>query len=228
VVLVTLSASVAALLYARMQTPMYRSAIRLEVSARFDNGQQLALERQLPQLAQRVRTTDVAREVDQRLRLDLGPQAILDRVRADAVVASGQIQIEADDVSPARVEAIVLETARVFEEQHAARNQGIPTQDRAIVSILDRPTAARLVWPQTRVIVGAAALLGLFVGTLLAFALNYLDDTVKTAADVERTLGAITLGQLPRPTALLATGDRRPAGQTGSQETQPGRVERVG
>jgi capsular polysaccharide biosynthesis protein len=189
--------------YASLQTPQYRSTIRLEVSARFDNGQQLALERLLPQLAQRVRTTDVAREVDDRLHLDLGPQAILDRLRADAVVANGQIQIEADDVSPARVEAIVLETARVFEEQHAARNQGIPSQDRAIVSILDRPTPARLFWPQKRIIVGAAALLGLFVGTLLAFILDYLDDTLKTPADIERTLGTIPLGRIPRPTSIL-------------------------
>jgi len=192
-----------AVIYARMQTPIYRSSVRLEVSARFDNGQQLALERQLPQLAQRVRTTDVAREVDQRLRLDLGEQAILDKVRSEAVTASGQIQIEADDVDPGRVESIVLETARVFEEQHAARNQGIPTQDRALVSILDRPTPARLVWPQTRVIAGAAALLGLFVGVLLALAIDYLDDTLKTAADVERTLGTVTLGRIPRPLALL-------------------------
>ena len=193
-----------AVIYARVQTPLYRSSIRLEVSARFDNGQQLALERQLPQLAQRVRTTDVAREVDQRLRLDLGEQAILGKVRSEAVTASGQIQVEADDVDPGRVETIVLETARVFEEQHAARNQGIPTQDRAIVSILDRPTPARLVWPQTRVIAGAAVLLGLFVGGLLALLIDYLDDTLKTAADVERTLGTITLGRIPRPLALLA------------------------
>ncbi len=192
-----------AVIYARVQTPIYRSSIRLEVSARFDNGQQLALERQLPQLAQRVRTTDVAREVDQRLRLDLGEQAILGKVRSEAVTASGQIQVEADDVDPGRVEAIVLETARVFEEQHAARNQGIPTQDRALVSILDRPTPARLVWPQTRVIAGAAALLGLFVGALLALLIDYLDDTLKTAADVERTLGTVTLGRIPRPLALL-------------------------
>jgi capsular polysaccharide biosynthesis protein len=173
------------------------------VSARFDNGQQLALERLLPQLAQRVRTTDVAREVDQRLKLDLGPQAVLDRLRAEAVVANAQIQIEADDLDPGRVEALVLETARVFEEQHAARNQGIPTQDRAIVSILDRPSPARLVWPQTRVIAGAALLLGLFVGGLLAFMIEYFDDTVKTAADVEQTLGTITLGRIPRPLVLL-------------------------
>ena len=208
--LVCLSAVIAAYVYARLQTPQYRSTIRLEVSARFDNGQQLALERLLPQLAQRVRTTDVAREVDERLQLDLGPDALLDRLRADAVAASGQIQIEADDVSPARVEAIVLETARVFEEQHAARNQGIPSQDRAIVSILDRPTPARLVWPQTRVILGAAVLLGLFVGTLLAFLVDYLDDTLETASDVERTLGLITLGRIPRPADFLAAPMRAP------------------
>jgi capsular polysaccharide biosynthesis protein len=182
------------------------------VSARFDNGQQLALERQLPQLAQRVRTTDVAREVDGRLRLDLGAQGVLDKLRAEAIVPSGQIQIEADDVDPGRVESIVLETARVFEEQHAARNQGIPTQDRAIVSILDRPTPARLVWPQTRVIAGAAVLLGLFVGALLALALDYLDDTLKTAADVERALGTVTLGRIPGPLALLPTAPRAPDG----------------
>jgi capsular polysaccharide biosynthesis protein len=121
------------------------------------------------------------------------------------VVPSGQIQIEADDVDPGRVEAIVLETARVFEEQHAARNQGIPTQDRAIVSILDRPTPARLVWPQTRLFAGAAMLLGLFVGALLALLIDYLDDTLKTAADVERTLGTITLGRIPRPLVLLTS-----------------------
>jgi protein tyrosine kinase modulator len=205
VLLVAATAAAVAVVYARMQAPVYRSAIRLEISARFDNGQQLALERQLPQLAQRVRTTDVAREVDQRLKLDLGPQAVLDRLRAEAVVSSGQIQIEADDVDPVRVEAIVLETARVFEEQHAARNQGIPTQDRAIVSILDRPTPARLVWPQTRVIAGAAVLLGLFVGALLALVIDYLDDTLKTAADVERALGTITLGRIPPPLVLLTS-----------------------
>lgn len=203
-----------AVVYARLQTPLYRSTIRLEVSARFDNGQQLALERQLPQLAQRVRTTDVAREVDQRLKLDLGPAAILERLRAEAIVASGQIQIEADDVDAGRVEMIARETARVFEEQHAARNQGIPTQDRAIVSILDQPTPARLVWPQTRVIAAAAALLGLVVGTVLAFGVDYLDDTLKTAADVERALGTITLGRIPRPLELLTTA---PVGEPAAQ-----------
>jgi len=203
IVLVAASAAISAFVYARFQAPVYRSVARLEVSARFDNGQQLALERLLPQLAQRVRTTDVAREVDSRLRLDLGTEAILGKLRAEPVAQSGQILIEADDVNAERAESIVFAIASVFEEQHAARNQGIPSQDRAIVSLLDRPSSARLVWPQTRAIVAAAALLGLLAGGVLAFGIDYLDDTLKTAADVERSLGLTTLGRIPAGTPLL-------------------------
>jgi hypothetical protein len=47
-------------------------------------------------------------------------------------------------------------------------------------------------------------LLGLFVGAVLAILLDYLDDTLKTAADVEKTLGTITLGRIPRPLVLLS------------------------
>lgn len=203
VVLVVATAAASAMIYARTQPPLYRSSIRLEVSARFDNGQQLALERMLPQLAQRVRTTDVAREVDSRGRFDLGPEAILAKLRAEPIVQGGQIHVEADDVDPARAEAIVLEAARVFEEQHAARNQGVPSQDRAIVSILDRPTGARLVWPLTRVILAAAVVLGLLVGGGVAYVIDYLDDTIKGVADVERGLGLTTLGLIPRGPGLL-------------------------
>lgn len=216
-----MSATAVAMVYARIQTPIYRSSIRLEVSARFDNGQQLALERQLPQLAQRVRTTDVAREVDQRQRLDLGAQAVLDKLRAEAIVPSGQIQIEADDVNPGRVETIVQTTAQVFEEQHAARNQGIPTGDRAIVSILDRPSPARLVWPQTRVIAGVALLLGLVVGALLALVVDYLDDTLKTASDVEKAMGTVILGRIPRTsTRAGAPADTAPAVERATEQAR--------
>lgn len=212
VALVAISAAVAAFIYARLQAPMFRSTIRVEVTARFDNGQQLALERLLPQLAQRVKTSDVAREVDLRLRLDLGTDGVLSRLRAEPQIQSAQIHIEADDVEPGRAEQLALETARVFEEQHAARNQGIPQQDRAIVSILDRPSAPRLIWPQTRLLAGAAAVLGVLAGGVLAFALAYLDDTIKTSADVERALGLVTLGRIPPNSGLSGTSRPAPTG----------------
>jgi capsular polysaccharide biosynthesis protein len=51
--------------------------------------------------------------------------------------------------------------------------------------------------PNTRVNVLAGALLGLIVGVLLVFVLEYLDDTLKSSADVERFVGLTTIGAIP-------------------------------
>lgn len=199
---VALVAAASAYGFARLQTPVYRSSVRLEVSGRFDYGAQLTVERQLSPLAQRLLTTDVASEVDRRLKLDLGPQALIARVRAAPVAENVQIQVEADDVDPSRAEAIVREFARVYEEQHAAREQGKPVSERTIITALDRPTPASLAWPQTKTLVAAAILLGLLVGTVLAFVLDYLDDSLKTPEDVERYVGLTTLGLVPTEPVL--------------------------
>src|SRR4051795_742390 len=90
--LVALVAVVAALLFSRLQSPLYRSSVKLEVSGRFDYGAQLTVERQLSPLAQRLLTTDVATEVDRRLRLDLGPDALLAKVKAAPIAENVQIQ----------------------------------------------------------------------------------------------------------------------------------------
>ena len=193
-----------ALLYARLQTPIYRSSVRLELSGRFDYGAQLTVERSLRPLAQRVRTTEVAREVDQRLRLDLGPERLLSKVRAEAVVDNVQVLIEVDDTDPAMAERLALEFARVVEEQHAARNLGLPQSERSVLSMLDRPTSASLVWPQTRAIVPVATGLGAGLGLLLGVLLAYVNDTIKTADDVTRRLQLATLALIPAPAGAIA------------------------
>jgi len=203
--LVVIAATVSAYGVARLQSPVYRSTIRLEVTGRFDYGAQLTAERQLSPLAQRILTTEVASEVDRRLRLDLGAPALLARVHVAPIVENMQIEVDADDVDPARAEAIAREFARVYEEQHAARELGQPVAERTVISTLDQPTPAVLVWPQARSLVAGACGLGLLLGVLLVFALDYLDDTLTTAADVERHLGLACIALIPRAPA-------RPAG----------------
>jgi capsular polysaccharide biosynthesis protein len=194
---VALVAAVSAFGFARAQTPLYRSSLRLEVSGRFDYGAQLTVEKQLGPLAQRLLTTEVAAEVDRRLRLDLGPETLLARVRAAPLADNAQIEIQADDTDADRVESVVREFARVYEEQHAAREQGKPVAERTVVTALDRPTPASQIWPQTRTLLLAAALIGALLGVALAFALDFLDDTFWTAEDVERILGVGVIGQVP-------------------------------
>lgn len=211
VVVAALAAAVFSFLYTRLQAPVYRSSVRLELSGRFEYGAQLTVERNLRPLAQRVRTTEVAREVDERLRLDLGADRLLSKVRAEANEGNVQIQIEVDDNDPAMAERVALEFARVFEEQHAARNQGVPLSERTNVSMLDRPTPATLVWPRTSAIVPVATALGLALGAVLAVALHVLDDTIKTVDNVARLLGLATLAVIPGPVNQLTRSlDRAP------------------
>src|SRR5436305_231078 len=86
--IVMLPALVAALLgfaLAQAELPVYRSSVQLEVTGRIDYGQVLAIDRLLKQLAARVSTTAVAQEVDQRLQLGLGTDAILARIHTQAI-----------------------------------------------------------------------------------------------------------------------------------------------
>src|SRR3712207_1091240 len=90
--LVTLAALAAALLFARAQPPVYRSTARLLVTpGRPDLGQQLTVEKQLRPMAQRVKTTEIARLVDEVERLDLGAENLLARVRVEGIIEQGYV-----------------------------------------------------------------------------------------------------------------------------------------
>lgn len=209
--LVVLAAVAGAYLFTRLQQPVFRSTSRLLVTpGRPDLGQQLTVEKQLRPMAQRVKTTEIARLVDQSERLDLGPERLLGMVRAEAVIDQGYVQIDADDTDPERAERIAGAFAQIFAQQQAAADVGKPQAERLNVEVLDRPSAAVQIWPQTRVIVPAAAILGLLAGILLVFALEYVDNTLKTPADIERLLGLSTLATIPRERSAPAPEADRP------------------
>ena len=197
VVLTALFAAGTAYGFAKTQTPIYRSSVKLEVTGRIDYGQILAIGQLLRQIAARVETTGVANTVDERLRLDLGSDALLEKVHTQAFPDTIQIQIDVDDVDPIRAEQIAFALATVVKERQDALMAPVPQQERINLGIVDRPSAARLFWPQTRVLMTAAGLLGLVVGLVLAFVLDYLDDTIKDSEDVERYLTLPTLGAIP-------------------------------
>jgi capsular polysaccharide biosynthesis protein len=86
----------------------------------------------------------------------------------------------------------------VYTRQHNAEEQGKLREERVILSTLDRPNRATLIWPQTRTIVPAAALLGLLAAAGVVLALAYFDDSIRSAADVQRYTGLRLLGAIPR------------------------------
>jgi capsular polysaccharide biosynthesis protein len=170
----------------------------MQATGRLDYGNFLALEKELRPLAEQVLQLQIMHDVDQNLHTDLAAEKMLDHTRAEPVLDSDQIRIDFEDADPTRAEQISLAIADVYTQQHNAEEQGKLREERVILSTLNRPNQAILIWPQTRIIVPAAALLGALVAGLVVLALVYLDDTIRSAADVQRYLDLPLVGSIPR------------------------------
>ena len=194
VTLTTLAAVVTAYAIARSQQPTYRSSVTLEVTGRIDNGQVMAIEKLLRQIAARVTTTTVAETVSQRLRLDTGADALLGEIHTQSFPDTLHIQIDVDDADAARAERIAGAFAAVAQERQTAAMSAAPPDERVSLPALDRPTPGRLFAPQTRSLVLAGGLLGMLVGVILVFVIDYADERFHGASDVERSLGLRVVG----------------------------------
>ena len=184
--------------------PRWRSSVLMQATGRLDYGNFLALEKELRPLAEQVLQLDIMHDVDQSLHTDLAPEKMLEHTRAEPVVDSDQVRIDVEDSDPNRAEQISLAIADVYTQQHNAAEQGKLREERVILSTLNRPNEAILIWPQTRIIVPAAGLLGLLVAGLVVLGLVYLDDTIRSPADVQRYLDLPLVASIPRPRALAS------------------------
>ncbi len=196
-----MSAVAAALLgyvYARTQVPTFRSSVRLVLSGHVDYSQVLAVEKVLRLVAAHARTAPVAEAVEAQLATGMDANALLAEIRTQVFADSLTLQIDVDDADPARSERIASAVAAVVQERQEEEMADVPPADRIHVAVLDRPTAALFVWPQTRSIVAGTALLGALAGALLVFVLDFLDDTIQSIADAERWLGLPILGVIPK------------------------------
>lgn len=205
----TLVAALAGYAYLKMPwvQPRWRSSVLLQATGRLDYGNFLALEKELRPLAEQVLQLGVMREVDRTLHTDLGAETMLEQTRAEPVQDSDQIRIDVEDADPTRASQLSLAIADVYTQQHNAQEQGKLREERVILRPLDRPTQATLIWPQTRILLPAAGLLGLIVAVLVVLGLVYLDDSIRTPGDVQRYLELPIIGLVPRYVPFHASGE---------------------
>jgi uncharacterized protein involved in exopolysaccharide biosynthesis len=203
--------------------PRWRSSVLMQATGRLDYGNFLALEKELRPLAEQVLQLGIMRDVDRNLHTDLAPELMLEHTRAEPVQDSDQIRIDVEDSDPGRAELLSLAIADVYTRQHNAAEQGKLREERVILSTLDRPNTAVLIWPQTRILVPAAALLGLVVAGLVVLGLVYLDDTIRSPADVQRYLELPLVGIVPRWLPSAASGSRpaEPEPRTATEVDMP-------
>jgi capsular polysaccharide biosynthesis protein len=222
-------AGAAAYVYTRLPwvEPRYRSSILIQATGRLDYGNTLALEKELRPLAEQVRQRSIMRQADDNLHADLPVDQILDHTRAEPVQDSSQIQVDVDDSDPGRAQSLALEIANVYVAQHNADEQSHVQEERVILFPLDRPNPAIQTWPQRKVIVPAAALLGLLLAAGCLIGARLLDNTLRYPEQIEAELGLPVLAAIPatsghgrRPT-IGAPRPRPPSSPAGPPPLEP-------
>jgi capsular polysaccharide biosynthesis protein len=195
----TVLAAAAAYAYVKLPwvEPRWRSSVLIQATGRLDYGNYLALEKELRPLAEQLRQLSIMREVDRNLHTDLSPSKVLERTRAEPVQDSGQIRVDVEDSDPSRAQQLSLEIADVYTRQHNAAEQGKMREERVILSTLDRDNQAILMWPQTGILVPAAAILGLLAAGFVVLGVVYFDDSIRSPADVRQYLELPLLGIIP-------------------------------
>ncbi|MBI4319069.1 MAG: hypothetical protein HY675_11320 [Chloroflexi bacterium] len=225
IVIMCLAATIGSFAYSRLQVPTFRASIRLDVSpARYDYGLTMVIENLLRQYGQQLQTDKMADIVSEKLKLDLPAERLRTRIKVSPVPEDYAIQMEVDDPDPNRAKDIAYAWADEFVKQHQVRMSPIEPRDRIEVTIHDNPRPGELNSPKTRQNAMAAAVLGLIVGALVAFFLEYLDDTIKTPDDVAQYAGLPVLSAIPTVTYAAVERDttRRRGGSRAAPTTASG------
>ena len=131
ILLVAIITTGSALVFSRIQTPVYRSSIFLNVwPARLDWGLQQTIKGLMRNYAGVIASRDTAMEVINRLQLDITPDELREKLTVSPIEADFLIQIDADDYDPLIARDIAQTTAEVFVEDidclHAGPGQGGP------------------------------------------------------------------------------------------------------
>lgn len=179
-------------------TPMYRSSVKVSVNpARPEYGTALTVNNMLANYSLQLTTVRLAQQVVDKLRMDIAPEALLGRLKVTPQQDNFMLLLEVDNADPAVAERIAATMATIFVNENNARNAAASRQDRIDLSVLDDPEPAKLQKPKLEVNLAMGLLAGLALGVLAAFVLEYIDDTLKTADDVERVIAMPTIGAIP-------------------------------
>jgi capsular polysaccharide biosynthesis protein len=200
VILLAVITALSAIVFSRLQTPIYSSSVTLSVkpTRSSDYGQTLAIKNLLRLYVQELQSPFTTQPVIDKLQLDITSQKFLSYVNLSADEADLIIKIEVRHPIQETAKKIAQTLAETFISLHNQENLQIDQQDRVIIKLLNNATSPELFSPKTSINAIAGAILGALIGVLVVFALEYLEsDVVRTTEDIERYLGVPALGLIP-------------------------------
>ena len=196
--LLALLTAAAALVFSKLQTPVYKSTIYVLVKpSRTDFGLTQSAKILLRSYVAWMDTDNRATEVIDAKQLDMDPQSL----RGNVTIASDDsrfvIQLDVKNENGDLANDIARQWAELFIQWRNDENQKQRKEDRVEADILDNPTYT-LDHPKIAINTLAGGILGLLLGGVVVFILEYLESAIiRSATDVERQFSLPVLGAIP-------------------------------
>lgn len=198
IVLLAILTAASALVFSTVQNPVYRATVNVLVQpARTDFGLAQSAKLLLDSYVAFLDTDNSAAAIIQDLQLDMLPEAL----RADVSIAAEAqrflITIAVDNENGDAANDVARKWAELLVQWRNDENQKQRREDRVTALLLDAPRYV-LDHPRRGVNTAAGGVLGILLGGLLIFFLEYWDAGIlRTRADVERQLNLAVLGAIP-------------------------------
>lgn len=196
--LIAATAAVAAYGISLLQTPLFR--VRSEWGARInriDSGAALSgADRVLASYRNGVYNPDKLQSIADQLGLDQTGSAMMEFVAVQSQPTDMKFVIEVEYYTTEEAQRIAYAVGDALNAEVVEANRNATGEDRISLRRTVSPTFVSYS-PDKKINVLAGGILGLIVGVLVAFVLEYLDDTLKTPGDVERFTELVTVGSIP-------------------------------
>ena len=196
-----------ALVFSTVQNPVYRATVNVLVQpARTDFGLAQSAKLLLDSYVAFLDTDNSAAAIIQDLQLDMLPETL----RADVSIAAEAqrflITIEVDNENGDAANDIARKWAELLVQWRNDENQKQRREDRVTALLLDAPRYV-LDHPRRGLNTAAGGVLGILLGGLLIFFLEYWDAGIlRTRTDVERQLNLAVLGAIPAVSSSTRAG----------------------
>jgi capsular polysaccharide biosynthesis protein len=188
-----------AFLISRVQTPVYRSTIYLNMRPRrLDWGLQQTIKGLMRNYAVNVTSRDTALQVIEALDLNMTSDQLRGKLRVTPIESDFVLQLAADDPDPALAQAIAQTTAEKFVVRIQDYMRDQDPRDRVELTIRDYALPGALHRPNLKINLAAGGMLGILLGTAIVLILRWMESEVITSPeDVERYMGLATVGVIP-------------------------------
>ncbi|MGC9358058.1 MAG: YveK family protein [Anaerolineae bacterium] len=197
ILLVALVTAVSAFGFSKIQTPIYRSSVRIGIqAARPDWGAAQTVKMMLDSYVAFMYRRPVAEQVIEQLDLMRTPVEL----KSDVTIASDSqdltIQIDVDDYDGEQANRIARTWAELLVQWRDSENQYQLKQDRVYATILEEPTY-HLLRPKTAINTAAGGVFGLIIGAVVLVGMEWLDaGLIRFGSELE-ALDLTVLGIIP-------------------------------